>query len=209
MATHSYGAPTVSAREDVHVRWEALGAGLAGVAWVVAGLVASVTVGQALLPVLAIYAIALIGVIVGLSGLYARQARSLGWLGTTGFFAAFLGSALALVAVVLILLSSGAFLARELGTQAMGLGLTGILLGFVVSSVGVVLLGVGTLLARALPLWCGVALIALPLSAALNDYGGWIVFGLLWLALGYVLWSERGEVDRRLTRASGASEDDQ
>src|SRR5215207_4520548 len=129
MATHSYGAPTVSAREDVHVRWEALGAGLAGVAWVVAGLVASVTVGQALLPVLAIYAIALIGVIVGLSGLYARQARSLGWLGTTGFFAAFLGSALALVAVVLILLSSGAFLARELGTQAMGLGLTGILLG--------------------------------------------------------------------------------
>jgi hypothetical protein len=178
------------------------------VAWVVAGVVASVTTGQALLPVLAIYAIALLGVIVGLSGLYARQARSLGWLGTTGFFAAFLGSALALVAVVLILLSSGDLLARELGAQALGLGLTGILLGFVVSSIGVALLGVGTLLARALPLWCGVALIALPFSAALNDYGGWIVFGLLWLALSYVLWSERGEADRRLTRASGASEDD-
>jgi hypothetical protein len=195
------------------VRWGALGAGLAGVAWIVAGVIPSaipsVTVGQNFPPVLAIYAIALIGVMVGLFGLYARQARSLGWLGTTGFLAAFLGSALALVAVVLILLSSGDLLARELGAQALGLGLTGILLGFVVSSVGVVLLGVGTLLARALPLWCGVALIALPFSAAVNDYGGWIVFGLLWVALGYVLWSERGEVDRRLTRASGASEDDQ
>jgi hypothetical protein len=167
------------------------------VAWIVAGVIPSVTTGQTLLPVLAIYAIALIGVIVGLSGLYIRQARSLGWLGTTGFFAAFLGSALALVAVALTLLSSGDLLAREFGAQAMGLGLTGILLGFMVSSVGVVLLGVGTLLARVLPLWCGVALIALPFSAAVNDYGGWIVFGLLWLALGYVLWSERGAVDRR------------
>ena len=145
----------------------------------------------------------------GLFGLYARQARSLGWLGTTGFLAAFLGSALALVALVLILLSSGDLLARELGAQALGLGLTGILLGFVVSSVGVALLGVATLLARVLPLWCGVALIALPFSAAVNDYGGWIVFGLLWLALGYILWSERGEVDQRLTSASGAPEDDQ
>ncbi len=191
------------------VRWGALGAGLAGVAWIVAGVIPSVTMGQTLIPVLAIYAIALIGVVVGLFGLYARQARGLGWLGTMGFFAAFLGSTLALVAVVLVLLSSGDLLARELGAQALGLGLTGILLGFVVSSIGVVLLGMGTLLARVLPLWCGVALIALPFSAALNDYGGWIVFGLLWLALGYVLWSERGEVDRRLTRVSGASEDDQ
>jgi hypothetical protein len=191
------------------VRWGALGAGLAGVAWIVAGVIPSVTVGQTLIPVLAIYAIALIGVVVGLFGLYARQARGLGWLGTTGFFAAFLGSTLALVALVLILLSSGDLLARELSAQALGLGLTGILLGFVVSSIGVVLLGMGTLLARVLPLWCGVALVALPFSAALNDYGGWIVFGLLWLALGYVLWSEGGEVDRRLTRASGASEDSQ
>jgi hypothetical protein len=191
------------------VWWGALGAGLAGVAWIVAGVVPSVTMGQTLLPVLAIYAIALIGVMVGLFGLYARQARSLGWLGTTGFLAAFLGSALALVALVLLLLSSGDLLTRELGAQALGLGLTGILLGFVVSSIGVALLGVGTLLARVLPLWCGVALIVLPFSAAVNDYGGWIVFGLLWLALGYVLWSERGEVDQRLTSASGAPEDDQ
>ena len=191
------------------VQWGALGAGLAGGAWILAGIISLVTIEQTLLPVLAIYAIALIGVIVGLFGLYARQARSLGWLGTTGFLAAFLGSALALVALVLLLLSSGDLLTRELGAQALGLGLTGILLGFVVSSVGVVLLGVGTLLARVLPLWCGVVLIALPFSAAVNDYGGWIVFGLLWLALGYILWSERGEVDRRLTRARGASEDNQ
>jgi len=166
-------------------------------------------VGQNLLPVLAIYALALIGVMVGLLGLYARQARSLGWLGTTGFLAAFLGSGIALLSIVLILLSSGDLLTRELGAQALGLGLTGILLGFVVSSIGVVLLGMATLLARVLPLWCGVALIALPFSAAVNDYGGWIAFGLLWLALSYVLWSEGGEVDQRLTSASGASEDDQ
>lgn len=58
--------------------------------------------------------------------------------------------------------------------------------------VGFVLYGAATLQARALPRWCGVGLIVgLPLTIALGEIWGFVVFGLLWLALGYVLWSQR------------------
>ncbi len=58
--------------------------------------------------------------------------------------------------------------------------------------VGFAFLGVDALRARALPIWCGVALIlALPLSVVLTDHGGEVMLGLSWLALGYVLRSER------------------
>ena len=61
------------------------------------------------------------------------------------------------------------------------LGLVGMLLGFV-------LLGIATLRAGVLPQWAGVALIlVLPVSALLGDSGGGLVFGIVWLALGYVL----------------------
>ena len=44
------------------------------------------------------------------------------------------------------------------------------------------------------PRWCGLALLlGEPITSkyVLGDYGG-IVFGLMWVALGYVLWSLRG-----------------
>lgn len=47
--------------------------------------------------------------------------------------------------------------------------------------------------ARVLPRWCGVGLIVgLPVAIALGLYGGTILFGLLWLALGYVFWPQGG-----------------
>ena len=59
--------------------------------------------------------------------------------------------------------------------------------------VGFALYSAATLQARVLPRWCSVGLIVgLPVAIALRLYGGNILFGLLWLALGYVLWS-RGE----------------
>jgi hypothetical protein len=55
-----------------------------------------------------------------------------------------------------------------------------------------VLVGAATLRAEVLPRWCGVLLIVAVLGIsvyfALGDYGGAILYGLLWLALGYVLW---------------------
>ena len=58
--------------------------------------------------------------------------------------------------------------------------------------VGFVLLGVATLQAKILPRWCGVGLIiSLPTTIPLEEFGG-MLFGLLLLALGYVLWSRRG-----------------
>jgi hypothetical protein len=58
------------------------------------------------------------------------------------------------------------------------------------------LYGVATLQARVLPRWCGVAFIvalpvALVLSIPLSFASLFIVFGLIWLTLSYVLWSQR------------------
>jgi hypothetical protein len=59
-----------------------------------------------------------------------------------------------------------------------------------------VLLGTATLRARVLPRWRGilllVAVLGIPVYFALGSYGGAILYGLVWLALGYGLWSERG-----------------
>ena len=77
---------------------------------------------------------------------------------------------------------------------------------------GLALLGIATLRARVLPWWCGLALIVhLPLSFVvlvileLVTGGGTegegeiavgialgATLGIIWLALGYVLWSQRG-----------------
>jgi len=64
--------------------------------------------------------------------------------------------------------------------------------GYVAMVVGYVLFGAATLRAGVVPVWCGLALLlGEPVTYLLGDYGG-IVFGLMWVALGYVLWSLRG-----------------
>ena len=78
---------------------------------------------------------------------------------------------------------------RALSAGLLGLGLAGLLVGFVLS-------GVATLMAGLLPRWCGLLLIVcLPLAGAvagvLGEPGGGIALGLVWLALGYVLASRR------------------
>ncbi len=100
-------------------------------------------------------------------------------MGLAGFLAAVAGTALVLF-VLLIGLSR-----RDLLDLLLGPGFLGMLVGFVV-------LGLATIRGMVLPGWCGVALIvALPVAATLGDYGGGMVLGLLWLALGYALWSGR------------------
>jgi nitric oxide reductase large subunit len=63
--------------------------------------------------------------------------------------------------------------------------------------VGEVLYGAATLQARVLPRWCGVLFILLMpvtifLGVVLPGDLAILWVGLAWLALGYVLWSQRG-----------------
>lgn len=170
------------------VRLEALGAVLAGIAWL-----ASFVVGLGVLGAIpevpglsspnvieGIFGVALLGTLVGLVAVHTRQSRSYGTLGLLGFVAAFLGTALLLANVAFVRVAG-----RGLLDLILGVGIVGALVGFV-------LLGVATLRAKVLPDWCGVALIFAPLAAgALGDYGGGAVLGLLWLAVGFALMSGR------------------
>jgi hypothetical protein len=66
--------------------------------------------------------------------------------------------------------------------------------GFVAVPLGLIIYEVATLQAKVLQRWCGLGLIIIPpiTIVFLEDYG-WILFGLLWLALGYVLGLRRGQ----------------
>lgn len=161
---------------------------VAGVAWIASFVVGLASEGQGseILGLPSFYLIegltglALAGTLVGLLGLHARQAASYGMLGTVGFLAALVGTILVLANVLLIRAAE-----RNLLDLLLLLGLVGMLLGFV-------LLGIATLRAGLLPQWVGVVLIlVLPVSALLGDYGGGLVLGIVWLALGYILLAAR------------------
>jgi hypothetical protein len=63
-----------------------------------------------------------------------------------------------------------------------------------------VLYGVATAQARVLPRWYGLALIvAVPVTLPLATYGT-TLFGLILLALGYVLWSRGGVITAQPSR---------
>ncbi len=177
------------------VRWGAGGALLAGMVLIAIGLIPLVILGPVALYfggtataqdyVLEIlFSIALVGMLAGIVGFHARQAPNYGRLGTAGFFAAFVGVFFLLASTVATILA---------GREVLDLLF---ILGFVGSLVGFVLLGVATLRARVFPRWCGVLLIVavlgIPVYFALGNYGGAILYGLVWLGLGYGLWLERG-----------------
>ena len=181
------------------VRWGALGALLAGLAWIASFVVGLASGGQGSetfgLPssylIEGLTGLALAGTLMGLLGLHARQSTSYGFLGTVGFLAALIGTALVLANVLLIRMAE-----RNLLDLLLLVGLVGMLLGFV-------LLGIATLRARVLPQWAGVALIlVLPISALLGDSGGGLVLGVVWLALGYVLLAARTFGSRSLGEPS-------
>ena len=168
----------------------AWGATLAGVAWIASGLLAAAIASGRSPEVLgfasldeALYILALAGTMGGIVGLHARQAPSYGRLGTAGFLTSFTGTALLLLSLALSF-TLGSIFEPTLLDLVLGLGLWGMLLGFMV-------LGAATLRLGVLPRWCGVLLITcLPLAIALGDYGGGVVLGLLWLAVAYALLSQ-------------------
>jgi hypothetical protein len=173
------------------VRLGALGAILAGVAWIASSLLAAAIASGRSREVLglasldeALYVVAVAGTMGGIVGLHARQAPSYGRLGAAGFLATLTGTALLLLGLVLSFTMGNVF-GRTLLDYMLGLGLWGALLGFMT-------LGAATLRLGALPRWCGVLLIiCLPLAIALGDYGGGSVLGLLCLAVAYALLSQQ------------------
>ena len=180
------------------VRWGALAALASGALWIAGGLLHLAypqdppgALGYYLNYLgTAIFSAAYLGMLGGLVGLHVRQMDSYGRLGRVGFLLAFAGTALAFVGQ-----ATSGILPRN-GTLGWlfsdpGYGFqTGILL----TSVGLVLMGIATLRAGVLPRWCGFGLIALVVFLALGAYGGFVVVGLIWLALGYALGSAKSEV---------------
>ena len=183
------GSPRSSSRLALWGTLGAPGALLAGAAWIAAAAVAysGMASGEPPYSYLdeAAYGGALAATLAGLGGLHARQASGRGGrLGAAGLFAALVGAAL---------LSVGSALADHLAGGALdwlpGLGLLGLLLGFVLS-------GVATFRAGLLPRWCGLLLIVcLPLAGvlagALGEAGAGTALGLAWLALGHALSTRR------------------
>ena len=188
------------------VRWGALGALLAGAALMMSFMIVIADfVDSGLVPVFGFpysdlgrttYVVALMSILWGLVGLHARQEKRYGWLGATGFLVAYVGGTLALVGLGLIWLFRGDVLGQE---PAITLGLSGMVAGLTLLGVGFLLLGIATLRASALPGWCGVTLIiafiailvSVAFPASPGSYAVMFVLGLVWLALGYVLWKER------------------
>ena len=134
-----------------------------------------------------------------LAGFYALQARHLGKLGAAGFATAFVGVALMLALTLVGEIIPNNPLKEMLEPVAglvFGVGLLGWLVGFA-------LFGLATFRAGLVPRWCGLLVAVYPflviISLPLTGMG--ILAGLLWLALGYVLWSRRGMVDELPSRA--------
>ncbi len=173
------------------VRWGALAAMVGGAVWIVYALLGLAGANQEVSgPLDLLIIIAWLLQVVGLVGFHTLQKGNYGRIGRAGFYTFVVGAPAQSLGLLLVLAGS-----ETLGEPLTMIGGLGIL-------VGLVLYGAATLQARVLPRWCGIALIvSLPLTILLQDYGG-LVFGLVWLALGYVLWSQRGQAAEQPSRVS-------
>lgn len=174
------------------VRWGGLAAMLAGVAFVVMsllGLVVPEGPPGSFSDILGsvVFLVALLLLLAGLVGFHTLQKGNYGRIGRAGFYTVIVGASAQIVATLVGLTGSTALEFLDF------LGLIGVLVGFA-------LYGAATLQARVLPRWCGIGfIVGLPVWLIISvvfgeEYGGalgGIMFGLLWLALGYVLWSRR------------------
>ena len=129
-------------------------------------------------------ALSLLLTLAGFVALHLRQAGNYGGpRGWTGFRAAFVGQ--------------GAMLASAVASLATGrLALSFLYtFGVLVLLVGLALLPVATYRAAILPWWS--TLLVAALAAIIFGEIGVVLVGLVWIALGYVLFSQRGETAGR------------
>ncbi len=133
-----------------------------------------------------LYLLASVLILIGLVALYVRQSEEAGILGLVGFLVAFFGTAL-LVGVAWAQVFIGPFLAIE-APEIFDLEPPGFLLTFGLLSLGWVLFGIATLLARVYSRWVAVLLIVgsvivfvpVPLSGIVQSVAvGWLGIELL------------------------------
>ena len=170
------------------IRWGGLAAMLAGATFIVLMLIPEGLPGSFLNTLNSlVFVVAVLLMLAGLAGFHALQKGTYGRIGRAGFYTVIVSGIARIIAQVGLIS----------GNPALGfldfLGLLGVLVGFV-------LYGAATLQARVLPRWCGVGfIVSWPVTVALGDLGN-VLFGLLWLAIGYVLWSRRGIATERPSR---------
>jgi len=142
---------------------------------------------------------------VGMVGFHALQRHTYGRTGGAFVWLVAVGSLLVVLGGVVFftLGQSGDFLQASPPWVWVVSGLLGLVVGLVSMVVGFALYGVATLQARVLPRWCGVAfIVAAPVALASSIALAWLIpasvftsifvlFGIVWLALGYALWARR------------------
>jgi hypothetical protein len=145
----------------------------------------------------ALLTLALLLVVIGAAGLVlrARDAGRLGVLGKTGIVVGAVGAALPVFGSLVqgILLGDYPYMPYF------------VIPGVLALVVGFVLLGIAVLRARVVPRWAAVLLIVGTLAMlGFNDQNALALMaipnGIGWMAVGYVLWSGRGEEAREPAR---------
>ena len=130
----------------------------------------------------AVYSGGLLLLALALAGLHACQAASAEWDEQLGFWTACVGALLAGI---------GDFGEDWLRMEV----LAGLLYfpGLLLLLVGLVLFGIGTVRAGVVPKWAGALLllspiVAAPLGGLFSRWTGTVLFGLIWVTLGFALW---------------------
>ncbi len=139
--------------------------------------------------------LALLLVVVGMAGLVVRT-RNAGRFGALGKAGAVLGAVGAALPVI------GSLIQGVLFEGDYPLMPYFVIPGVLALVVGFVLLGLAVLRARVLPRWAAALLVIGSLAMlGFNDQNAQalmaIPFGIAWMAVGYVLWSGKGEPVRR------------
>jgi hypothetical protein len=155
-----------------------LAAIVGGVVWVVEGLLLLILSIPESAVTDGLFSIAALCTVGGFVGFHALQKDDYGRIGRGGLWTVIVATLALTVGLIVSLLGSPA-----LEGPFFPVGTLAVFTGFV-------LYGAATLQARVLPRWCGIGFIVGPFLFLLGDFGA-ILFGLLWLALGYVLWSQR------------------
>ena len=164
------------------IRWGGLAAMGGGVLFIVYSLLGVATgKGDESGPLDLLAILAYVLLVVGLVGFHTLQQRNYGRIGRAGLYTTIAAFLLWEVLLLEGLLGGGEALPEWL----VAVGVLGLL-------VGLVLYGAATLQARVLPRWCGILFILfMPVGILLGELQP-IWGGLIWLALGYALWSQSG-----------------
>lgn len=175
------------------IRWSGLATVLAGVLWIVGGILLGLRPpGASGGPyresgdIALLLDAALMLIAVGLVGLYLRQAERSGRWGKTAFAVAVIGAVALFVGLAVNLTGL---------TDAWVITVTP---GFLALVIGLLCSGMAILRANMWPRWAGVLLIIASLALLFfntEDARVWLAapFGVVWVVLGYTVWSDTGE----------------